>query len=64
LSSYTGMFGACDWVIIGAETGNRKNKIEVKPEWIEPFYDLKIPVFMKESIRHLVPSEKFRQERI
>lgn len=53
-----------DWIIIGAETGNRRNKIEVKTEWIEPFYDLKIPVFMKESIRHLVPAEEFRQERI
>lgn len=53
-----------DWVIIGAETGNRKGKIEVKPEWIEPFYDLKMPVFMKESIRSLVPPGKFRQERI
>lgn len=53
-----------DWVIIGAETGKRKGKIEAKPEWIEPFYDLKIPVFMKESIRHLVPAEKFRQERL
>jgi len=52
------------WVIIGGETGNRKGKIEVQKEWLEPFYDLKIPVYMKESIRHLVPADKFRQERI
>lgn len=65
LSSWVnGISSLFDWVIIGSETGNRKNKIEVKSQWLEPFYDLKIPVFMKESIRHLVPAEKFRQERI
>jgi protein gp37 len=64
LSSYIGMFEACDWIIIGAETGNRKGKIEVKPEWIYDFYNLKNPVFMKESIRNIVPEENFRQERI
>ena len=53
-----------NWVIIGAETGNRKGKIEVLPKWIKPFYHLKTAVFMKESIRNIVPVENFRQERI
>jgi protein gp37 len=53
-----------DWVIIGAETGNRKDKVRVRTEWIEPFYDLNIPVYMKDSIKDIVPADKFRQERI
>lgn len=43
-----------DWVIIGAETGRRKDKIIPKREWIERIvYDCyvnNIPVFMKESL--------------
>lgn len=47
-----------DWVIVGAETGNRKNKIIPKKEWIERIveqckkYD--IPVFMKDSLIPIV----------
>lgn len=43
-----------EWVIIGAETGNRKDKVTPKREWIESIveecraYD--IPVFMKNSL--------------
>lgn len=43
-----------DWVIIGAETGNRKNKVTPKREWIEQiameceYSD--IPIFMKNSL--------------
>ena len=46
-----------DWVIIGAETGQRKNKVIPKKEWLMnvnfecSFYDDdKIPVFMKNSL--------------
>ncbi len=39
-----------DWIIIGAETGNRKNKIIPEPEWIEPFTNLDIPVFIKNNV--------------
>ncbi|MBR3020423.1 MAG: DUF5131 family protein [Clostridia bacterium] len=54
-----------NWVIIGAETGNRKNKVIPEAKWIEritetcDFYD--IPVFMKSSIKDLM-EEDFRQE--
>jgi protein gp37 len=43
-----------DWVIIGAETGNRKGKVIPKKEWIENIVDKcrknNIPVFLKSSL--------------
>lgn len=44
----------CDWVIIGAETGRRKDKVIPKHEWIEEIEkkcrERCIPVFMKSSL--------------
>ncbi len=57
---------AAKWVIIGAETGNRKGKVTPKPEWIEKIVahcdKFNIPVFMKESLRDIVGDENMRQE--
>jgi protein gp37 len=43
-----------DWVIIGAETGNRKEKITPKREWVENIVNWceagHVPVFMKNSL--------------
>lgn len=43
-----------DWVIIGAETGRRKNKVVPKRKWIEDIVNecrkKDIPVFMKSSL--------------
>lgn len=43
-----------DWVIIGAETGRRKDKVIPKREWIESIVEqckeADIPVFMKSSL--------------
>ena len=43
-----------DWVILGAETGNRKGKIIPKEQWIlsivEQCRQANIPVFMKDSL--------------
>ena len=43
-----------DWVIIGAETGRRKNKIVPERTWIEDIVNeckkVEIPVFMKSSL--------------
>jgi len=43
-----------DWVIIGAETGNRKNKVIPKKQWvwdIVKYCDLnKIPVYIKDNL--------------
>ena len=53
------------WVVIGAETGNSKNKVAPKREWIDDIAtacaDYGTPVFMKESLRELMGSD-FRQE--
>ncbi len=42
------------WVIIGAETGNRKGKIIPKREWVQAIVDTcreqGVPVFMKDSL--------------
>ena len=46
-----------DWVIIGAETGNRKGIITPKREWIENIINYcrerNVPVFMKSSLRDI-----------
>ena len=46
--------GWFDWVIVGAETGNRKGKIIPKREWIENIVnacrEAKIPVFLKKNL--------------
>jgi protein gp37 len=43
-----------DWVIVGAETGNRKGKVIPKREWVEAIVNEcrknKIPVFLKNSL--------------
>lgn len=45
------------WVIIGAETGNRKGKIIPKREWVENIVNVcreqGIPIFMKESLSEI-----------
>jgi protein gp37 len=47
-------FGAVNWIIIGAETGNRSGKVKPKREWIERITraadNRGIPVFMKDSL--------------
>ena len=53
------------WVIVGAETGNRKGKVIPKKEWImdikEQCNNAKVPIFMKESLKELM-GEDFIQE--
>jgi protein gp37 len=48
-------FESVDWVIIGAETGNRKGKILPQPSWIQSIlletWWLRIPVFMKDNLK-------------
>ena len=54
-----------NWVIIGAETGNRKNKPVVCKWWIDDIVkqckDMNVPIFMKESLRTLMGAD-FKQE--
>jgi len=50
-----------DWVILGAETGNRKGKIIPKKEWIENIVNYcrkdKIPVYLKDSLKDIYSEE-------
>ena len=54
-----------DWVIIGAETGNRKDKVIPEKEWIDEIVEVckkyEKPIFMKESLRELMGAD-FVQE--
>lgn len=53
------------WVVIGAETGNSKNKVVPKKEWVMEIAErcdyYGTPVFMKESLREIMGND-FRQE--
>lgn len=57
--------GLPDWIIVGAETGNRKNKIRPEKDWLGGIVngcaEHNIPLFMKESLRELMGAD-FRQE--
>ncbi len=54
-----------DWVIVGAETGNRKGKVIPKKSWIiriaEACERTRTPLFMKESLREIMGTD-FKQE--
>lgn len=54
-----------DWIIIGAETGQRKGKVIPKKSWVDGivYYAKRnnVPVFMKESLREIM-GDDFRQE--
>ena len=53
------------WVVIGAETGNHKDRVTPEREWIDAIVEecdyYGTPVFMKESLRALM-GDDFRQE--
>lgn len=55
-----------EWIIIGAETGNRKNKVVPELEWIKKIVLLAdtegIPVFMKDSLIPIVGEKNMRRE--
>lgn len=61
-----GSFGRSRWIIIGAETGNRKDKVIPKKKWIDTICkaaDLtKAAVFMKDSLIPIVGEENMRRE--
>lgn len=61
-----GSFGSDRWVIIGAETGNRKGKVTPKKEWIDKICEAAdithMAVFMKDSLIPIVGEENMRRE--
>lgn len=60
-----GSFGRAKWIIVGAETGNRKNKIVPQKEWVDNIVETakltSASVFMKESL-HALMGDDFKQE--
>ncbi len=65
LNPFGEMIDFPDWIIIGAETGNRKGKVVPPKDWINEIAEAgkkhNIPVFMKESLREIM-GEDFVQE--
>ncbi len=55
-----------DWVIIGAETGNRRNKVIPQKTWIDDIVNEckknKTPVFMKDSLSEIVGEHNMLRE--
>lgn len=58
--------GFMKWVIIGAETGNRKGKVIPEKEWIDDIVEVctkaKIPVFMKNSLVPIMGEDNMLRE--
>lgn len=65
--SSEGQRAACfvNWIIIGAETGNRKDKVIPKKRWIDEIVaeakKAGTPVFMKESLKDLMGADFIQQ---
>lgn len=61
-----GSFQDTKWIIIGAETGNRRYKVVPQKDWVDHITsycdDNKIPVFMKDSLIPIVGEENMRRE--
>lgn len=58
---------ALRWIIVGAETGNRRERVVPELGWLREIYHFcrinHIPLFFKASLRHLWPAEvEFPQE--
>lgn len=57
---------AVGWVIIGAETGNRKGKITPEPGWVDTIVRrcraAGVPVLMKDSLTPVIGEEKMLRE--
>lgn len=55
-----------DWVIVGAETGNRANKVTPEQSWIDPIIKAcdksGRPLFMKDSLLPIFGEENMRRE--
>jgi len=50
-----------DWIIVGAETGNRKGKVIPKREWVEDIVEYcrrkNIPIYLKDSLKNIYSRE-------
>ncbi len=54
-----------DWIIVGAESGNRKNKVVPEKSWIMELAECArksgTPIFMKESLREIMGADFVQQ---
>ncbi len=51
------------WIIIGAETGNRTDKVTPKREWIDNIcMSANIPIFMKDSLIPIIGEKNMRRD--
>jgi protein gp37 len=59
---HPGTFQNIDWMIIGAETGNRKGRIEPQMGWIAKLLNAAdehhLPVYTKDNLRQFWPRER------
>lgn len=59
-------YPAAEWVIIGSETGNGKDLVIPKKEWVEKILrhckKHEIPVYMKDSLKPIVGEKNMRKE--
>lgn len=51
-----------DWIIVGAETGNRKDKVIPERYWFKWLLKYKTPLFIKPSLDHLLNETEIRRE--
>ncbi len=58
-------YHALDWVIVGAETGNRKGRVIPKLSWLQMIVDFSyhenIPLWMKDNLRGIWPGELIQE---
>ncbi|MFI3254415.1 MAG: DUF5131 family protein [Eubacteriales bacterium] len=58
IDMYLSIFYDVDWIIVGAESGNRKGKVKPEKEWIDHIAEHckseNIPLFMKGSLEELM----------
>jgi protein gp37 len=61
-----GSFGGAKWIIIGAETGNRAEKVKPERAWIKNIVEAarltQAAVFMKDSLLPIMGEENMRRE--
>lgn len=60
------LFRQIGWIILGAESGNRKDKVVPQAEWIKKIVwhakEREVPVFMKDSLIQIVGEKNMVRE--
>lgn len=60
-----GSFGGARWLIIGAETGNRAERVKPKPEWVDNIVKTAslthAAVYMKDNLAETYPKELIKE---